>query len=94
MSVYVDDGAYRFRRMVMSHMVADTTDELHAMATKIGLSHRWLQNGGTAYEHFDVCKLFKARALANGAKPITERETVAIIRRKREAAHAAALATE
>tara|TARA_B100000315_G_C14590513_1_gene595501 strand:+ start:2834 stop:2959 length:126 start_codon:yes stop_codon:yes gene_type:complete len=37
--VYVDKVKRKFKRMIMSHMVADTVDELHRMADKIGLDH-------------------------------------------------------
>ena len=66
-SVYVDDAFIPYGRMLMSHMMADSTEELLAMATKIDLHHRWLQKAGTYKEHFDVSKSYRKDALANGA---------------------------
>ena len=54
MAVYVDDMRAPFGRMVMCHMMADSTAELHAMADQIGLSRGWVQRPGTAREHYDV----------------------------------------
>lgn len=58
MSVYVDDMAARFRRMVMCHMLADTDDELHAMADRIGVARRWHQG-----DHYDICLAKRALAI-------------------------------
>jgi hypothetical protein len=78
MSVYVDDMAARFRRMVMCHMLADTDDELHAMADRIGVARRWHQG-----DHYDICLAKRALAIEAGAIEITQREAVEIRRRNR-----------
>lgn len=74
MSVYVDDFNYPYGRMKMSHMIADTTEELLDMADKIGVNRKWIQHAGTYREHFDICLQKKSRALDLGAKAITYRE--------------------
>lgn len=76
MSVYVDDMAASFGRMRMCHMMADTTDELLAMALRIDVPFKWIQNPGTPREHFDICLSKRALAIKNGAKPVTMREMV------------------
>lgn len=78
MTVYVDDmwktPMGRFGRMKMSHMIADTTEELLAMADRIGVARRHIQSEGTAREHFDIGKAKRDRAVACGAVEITMRE--------------------
>lgn len=78
MSVYVDDMRAEFvvrgRRMIFCHMIADTSEELHAMATAIGVAHRWLQHGGTPREHFDIVLAKRRIAVKAGAMEITQRE--------------------
>lgn len=69
--VYVDDMAADFGRMKMCHMIADTPEELLAMATKIGVAHRWIQHKGTYREHFDICISKRKLAIAQGAQLIT-----------------------
>ncbi len=76
--VYVDDmykyGAGKFGRMSMSHLMADTTEELLAMVDKIGVNRKWIQYPGTPKEHFDICLSKRKLAVAAGAKEITWRE--------------------
>ena len=78
MSVYVDDmcdthlGAVG--RMKMSHMIADTTEELLVMADRIGVSRKWIQYPGTDREHFDIAKSKRAAAIAAGAISMSMRE--------------------
>ena len=75
MTVYVDDMKAAFGRMTMCHMLADTTEELLQMASKIGVQRKWLQHGGTFKEHFDIALSKRALAVENGAKEITWRQS-------------------
>lgn len=79
MSVYVDDMEAPFGRMVMCHMLADTTDELLDMADKIGVARKWIQRRGTPGEHFDICMSKRALAVKLGAKEITWRQAGEIV---------------
>jgi hypothetical protein len=72
--VYVDDMAAPFGRMKMSHLIADTTEELLAMVDAIGVQRQWIQHAGTYKEHFDISQSKRQLALAHGAQPITWKE--------------------
>lgn len=80
MTVYVDDmyklPLGKFRRMKMSHMVADTVDELHQMADKIGVQRRWFQG-----DHYDICMSKRTLAVQLGAKEVSIREIAALARK-------------
>jgi len=82
MSVYVDDMRANFGRMIMCHMIADTTTELLEMADKIGVQRKWLQHKGTYKEHFDIALSKKELAIKNGAKEIAGRELVKLMHAK------------
>jgi len=71
MSAYVDDMRAPFGRMVMCHMTADTTEELLAMADRIGVARRWLQKAGTWQEHFDISLSKRALAIKAQAVEVT-----------------------
>lgn len=89
MSVFVDDmyrsPLGRYGRLRMSHMIADTTDELMAMADRIGLDRRYIQKPGTSFEHFDVGMGLRAKAIKEGAIAITMRELAAKCRARQSA---------
>lgn len=42
--VYVDNAFIPFRGMLISHMIADTEEELELMREKIGLKKEWKHN--------------------------------------------------
>lgn len=84
MTVYVDDMRAPFGRMLMCHMMADSDDELRAMAKTIGVQLKWHQYPGTYRSHFDIALSKRAEAVAAGAKEITWRQTGMISRRRRQ----------
>lgn len=88
MSVYVDDMRAPYGRMIMCHMLADTDQELHAMADRIGVSRRWHQKAGSAHSHYDICLSKRAAAVRYGAIEIGRQEVAALIKQKREALQA------
>ncbi len=84
MSVYVDASLYGFGNMVMCHMIADTPDELHAMADRIGVLRRWFQTPPKAsFWHYDIAKGKRALAVAAGAIECDRNTFVGHLRRIR-----------
>lgn len=83
MTVYVDDMEAPVGRMLMCHMVADSTDELLQMADAIGVDRKWLRDPGTYREHFDIAKSKRAAAVKLGAVEVSVLELGEILRRKR-----------
>ncbi|MGE0024829.1 MAG: DUF4031 domain-containing protein [Hyphomicrobium sp.] len=86
MAVYVDTMRAGFlpthvkgRRYVMSHLFADTREELFAMVDKIGVDRQWFQRPpGTglpgmkaSWEHFDITQSKKRLAIAVGAVEVS-----------------------
>lgn len=79
MVTYVDDmhryPVGRFGRMKMSHLMADTDAELYAIADKIGVARRWVQDADKPSDiHFDIALVKRALAVEAGAVEITYRE--------------------
>ncbi|MET3517832.1 hypothetical protein ABIC63_005637 [Pseudacidovorax sp. 1753] len=74
MTVYVDNMRAQLGRMVMCHMIADTDDELHAMADLIGVQRRWHQAPPRHDSHYDISLTKRAAAVAAGAVEITWRQ--------------------
>lgn len=87
MAVYVDDmykhPVGRLGQMKMSHMIADTTEELLAMADKIGVNRKWLQSAGDPDEHFDIALTKRTRAVLHGAIQITMRQAARMVAHRR-----------
>lgn len=94
MAVYVDDYKGKYKGMVMSHMVADTLPELHAMARRIGLKREWFQPGGGTHPHYDVSQSKKALAVQSGAIEVSSKDVIGVIQRWRATDEAAQLRLE
>lgn len=88
MSCYVDASIWAFGRMHMCHLIADTEEELMAMADKIGVQRKWLQAPAPRhpYPHFDICKSKRAAAVKAGAKECCNLEFKVVMDRLRAVA--------
>lgn len=82
MAVYVDDARNPFRGFLMCHMLADTLDELHAMAAAIGMPRRAYQP--LSFPHYDLPQDRRALALAKGAVAVDRRGIAQVMRRLRK----------
>jgi hypothetical protein len=60
------------------HMMADTAEELHAMADTIGLKRAWFQG-----DHYDLTPGRRVAALRAGALEVDSRFLVQLRRRRR-----------
>ena len=81
MAVYVDD-MYRyaigqFRGMQMSHLIADSAEELHAFARRIGMRRESYQG-----DHYDIPLRHRREAIASGAIVVTYRQCGMMRRRQ------------
>jgi hypothetical protein len=84
LSVYVDDMRAKFGRMVLCHMLADTDEELHAMAARIGMKPEWHQKPGTIKSHYDISLSKRKLAIYFGAVEINRSQVGQILKQRRE----------
>lgn len=85
MAVFVDRLRYRrptaeWRHDSSCRLVADTLEELHEFARKIGLKRGWFQNSAK-HPHYDLTAARRKRAVKEGAVEIDDR---AMARKMRE----------
>ncbi len=68
-----------------SHLVADTDEELHDFAERMGMRRAWFQHrpGRPHHGHYDVPERARAEALAQGAVEVTWRELGRMLRDRR-----------
>ncbi len=83
MTVYVDDFFVAYGRMKMCHLLADSDEELHAMADAIDVDRRHFQNTVSG-PHYDIAKSKRALAIAAGAVAITYRQAAMMTKRRRQ----------
>jgi hypothetical protein len=62
----------RGRNVKNCHLVADTLEELHAMAKAIGMKREWFQDG--RIPHYDLTETRRAAAVKRGTRELTRRE--------------------
>jgi hypothetical protein len=74
MTVYVDTMQAPFKGMLMCHMIADSEQELHAMAAAIGMPRKSYQR-----DHYDISMEMKQLAIQRGAREIGMRELAAMV---------------
>ena len=86
MTVYVDDAVTWWRGQRWAHLMADSLEELHAMATRLGMPRRAFQDRPSG-AHYDVTVEIRERALQLGVTAISrhlDRELMrAVIRNAR-----------
>jgi len=70
MTVYVDDAVTHWRGQRWAHLMADTLDELHAFAARLGIPRRAFQNK-TSGAHYDVTTELREDAIRLGAIAIS-----------------------
>jgi len=83
MAVYIDKANIKYKRMIMCHMIADSYEELHDMAKKIGMKNTWFQKNAS-FPHYDVCLMRKKKALEYGAIEVSRKELVIKMREFRK----------
>lgn len=66
MAVYVDNVRVVWRGRLWCHLVADSIEELHEFARKLGMRRAWFQHAAS-YPHYDITVEVRTRALGFGA---------------------------
>lgn len=78
--IYVDDlyKTYlgKYGRMKMSHLIADSSEELISFIKLLGIDEKHIQYKGTYKEHFDICFSKRQQAILLGAIEISCKEMV------------------
>ena len=87
MTVYVDasrnNGWVMYGKSIKScHMIADDEEELHAMASRIGLRRGYAQSGSLL--HYDLTDSKRYLAIKNGAVPLSNKNFVKAMKNIKE----------
>jgi hypothetical protein len=87
MAVYVDEllnyGYQDWRQGAWCHMIADSLEELHAMADRIGMHREWFQNKPD-HPHYDLRPPSRELAVQYGAVELSTFELVRKLKEIRE----------
>ena len=84
MAVYVNDSRIEWRGKRWSHLQADSLEELHPFAARLGLKPEWFQTkpGRPELNHYDVTEPKRLQAIKMGAVAETWREGAGRLRRE------------
>src|SRR5713101_3525747 len=83
MAVYVDDFRTSYRDKKVCHMLADTDEELHAMADRIGVARKHHHNSVSG-SHYDIASSEYPVAIRAGAIAITARQAAMMAEQRRK----------
>lgn len=84
MALYVDDARNRYGRMLMSHMMADTPEELEAARLALGIPPTAIHHPGSPDEHMDLSQAKRQQAIGSlSAVPVTQRFLVRMRQQRR-----------
>ncbi len=72
MTVYIDSAKSRLGHMIVCYTAADTLEELHAMADRLGVQRRFQDKPGAP--HYDISKMNRERSIRHGATEVQSRE--------------------
>lgn len=69
-----------------SHLLADTDEELHAFAARMGMKREWFQHRTHRphQAHYDIPERSRGRALDLGAVPVSWRQVGRMMRQRRK----------
>ena len=79
MAVYVDDAVTLWRGHRWAHLMADSLDELHAFAQRLGVPRGKFQDK-TSGAHYDVPAPLREAAIGLGAIPISRHHDRSLLR--------------
>jgi hypothetical protein len=86
-SVYCDNADIPYRNpktgyeMLMSHLLADSLEELHKMADALGIDRSYFQDKHTP--HYDICKKKRMKAHSLGVIAVDRRQMNDLIKQWR-----------
>lgn len=80
MTIYIDNARIEWQGKQWCHLVADTIDELHGFAKKLGLRRSWFQHLAS-YPHYDVTVKVRTRAIEMGAKAASRKQIITAARK-------------
>ena len=78
MTVYVDNAKIKYRGSSRHHLMADSRQELHEFAQRIGLKRCWFQR-----DHYDVTSYIRRKAVLAGAIEVSSEYLIGLRRQKR-----------